>query len=133
CQMGMSEQRKEPEVVMGYEQCGHTDVSQRSPFIEEKGNAEPKEAELSFYSCVHTQSSPSSLTLPSHCPYIDDFTVQPGPPPATGTTQTELRGPEDSGGEAPHAAVSNKHIVSAGCAVRVQRVTMSQQRVCWLQ
>lgn len=45
CQMGMSEQRKEPEVVMGYEECGHTDVSQRSPFIEEKGNAEPKEAE----------------------------------------------------------------------------------------
>ncbi len=43
--MGMSEQCKEPEVVMGYEECGHTDVSQRSPFIEEKSNAEPKEAE----------------------------------------------------------------------------------------
>lgn len=56
-----------------------------------------------------------------------------GPPPATGTTQTELRGPDDWEGEAPHAAVSNKHIVSAGSAVRVQQVTMSQQRVNWLQ
>lgn len=37
------------------------------------------------------------------------------------------------GGEAPHAAVSNKHIVSVGCAVRVQRVTISQQWVYWLQ
>lgn len=37
CQMGMSKQSQEPEVVLGYEECGHIDVSQRSPFVEERG------------------------------------------------------------------------------------------------
>lgn len=45
CQMGMSKQSQEPGVVLGYEERGHTDASQRSPFIEEKGSTEPKEAE----------------------------------------------------------------------------------------
>lgn len=45
CQMGMSKQSQEPGVVLGYEECGHTDAGQRSPFIEEKGSTEPKEAE----------------------------------------------------------------------------------------
>lgn len=39
CQMGMSKQSQESEVVLGYEECDHADVSQRSPFIEEKGVA----------------------------------------------------------------------------------------------
>lgn len=41
----MSKQSDEPEVVLGHKECGHTDVSQRSPFIEEKGSGEPKEAD----------------------------------------------------------------------------------------
>lgn len=43
--MGMSKPSQEPEVVLGYKECGHTDASQRSPFIEEKGSTEPKGAE----------------------------------------------------------------------------------------
>lgn len=45
CQMGMSKQSHEPGVVLGYKECGHIDVSQRAPFIEEKRFTEPKEAE----------------------------------------------------------------------------------------
>lgn len=45
CQAGMSKQSQEPGVVLGYEECGHTDASQHSPSTEEKGSAEPKEAE----------------------------------------------------------------------------------------
>lgn len=45
CQTGMSKWSREPGVVLGYEECGHTDASQRSPFIEEKRSAAPKEAE----------------------------------------------------------------------------------------
>lgn len=43
--MGMSKRSQEPGVVLGNKECGHTDVSQRSPFIEEKGSMEPKEAD----------------------------------------------------------------------------------------
>lgn len=43
--MGMSKQSLEPEVVLGHKECGHTDVSERSPFIEEEGSIEPQEAE----------------------------------------------------------------------------------------
>ncbi|KAG8000859.1 hypothetical protein GBF38_018127 [Nibea albiflora] len=43
--MGMSKQSHEPGVVLGYKECGHIDVSQRAPFIEEKRFTEPKEAE----------------------------------------------------------------------------------------
>lgn len=39
CQTGMSKQSHEPGVVLGYEDCGHADASQCSPFIEEKGSA----------------------------------------------------------------------------------------------
>ncbi|KAK2839418.1 hypothetical protein Q5P01_013158 [Channa striata] len=56
-----------------------------------------------------------------------------GPLLAISTTQMELRDWVHSGGEVSHAAVSNKHIVSAGFAVRVQRLTMSQQHVYGLQ
>lgn len=76
-------------------------------------------------------SSPPSSSVPPLCllivPCKDDLIVQPGPPPprrwCSGARGTRR------GVEVPHAAVSNKHIVSAGCAVRVQRVTMRQQRV----
>lgn len=43
--LGMSKQSHEPGVVLGYKECGHIDVSQRSPFIEEKRFTEPKAAE----------------------------------------------------------------------------------------
>lgn len=45
CQMGMSKPSQEPEVVLGYKECGQIEASQRSPFIEEKGSNEPKGAE----------------------------------------------------------------------------------------
>lgn len=39
----MSKQSRKPEVVLGYEECGHTDVRQRSPFFkEEKSSARAK-------------------------------------------------------------------------------------------
>ena len=43
--MGMSKQSLQPEVVLGHKECDHTDVSQRSPFIEEEVSVLPKEAD----------------------------------------------------------------------------------------
>lgn len=43
CQTGMSKQSQEPGVVLGYEECGHTDARKCSPFIE-RGSTAPKEA-----------------------------------------------------------------------------------------
>lgn len=61
---------------------------------------------------THISTLPSPSQPPPHRPRTDDLTVQPEPPPATGTMQTELRGPCGGGSrmaKAPHAA--NKHIV----------------------
>ncbi|KAM7380927.1 hypothetical protein PAMP_004195 [Pampus punctatissimus] len=63
--MGMSKPSQEPEVVLGYKECGHTDASQRSPFIEEKGSTEPKGADLAFFYVPSLHLSCSSACLHS--------------------------------------------------------------------